>query len=350
MNLSLLYNLDESRLEVFEEDIVVPESRKVYLKHIPKLNTLYITDITLIFDGEPLTGQALFDYRAEYDYVAAKGILIFSQGDVGSTFHCRYVPVASRVDASVVNELITFGNTYDGNIWTKADLLDSSSGEKVAWNVIKDRPLNASAVRDGLLSKEDKQKLDLIPSPLQVKPIGSITVGDLTIEPATWGGTVTFAETDTLTPVIMENEDTGAKYLEFRVNIAAVTKDLSMYMEALKGTTGTPSDLNRYVTNDDPRMTDARNPLAHKHTIEDVLALQSSLDDKANVQHRHNVEDIDGLTTIQGPQGPQGEKARRVTRATLAHKALRVKKAIRATLARKALRVKKGSKVTRRYL
>ena len=89
MNLSLLYNLDESRLEVFEEDIVVPESRKVYLKHIPKLNTLYITDITLIFDGEPLTGQALFDYRAEYDYVAAKGILIFSQGDVGSTFHCR---------------------------------------------------------------------------------------------------------------------------------------------------------------------------------------------------------------------------------------------------------------------
>ena len=308
MNLSLLYNLDESRLEVFEEDIVVPESRKVYLKHIPKLNTLYITDITLIFDGEPLTGQALFDYRAEYDYVAAKGILIFSQGDVGSTFHCRYVPVASRVDASVVNELITFGNTYDGNIWTKADLLDSSSGEKVAWNVIKDRPLNASAVRDGLLSKEDKQKLDLIPSPLQVKPIGSITVGDLTIEPATWGGTVTFAETDTLTPVIMQNEDTGAKYLEFRVNIAAVTKDLSMYMEALKGTTGTPSDLNRYVTNDDPRMTDARNPLAHKHTIEDVLALQSSLDGKANVQHRHNVEDIDGLTTIQGPQGPRGEK------------------------------------------
>lgn len=308
MNLSLLYNLDESRLEVFEEDIVVPESRKVYLKHIPKLNTLYITGITLIFDGDPIAGQALFDYRAEYDYVAAKGILIFSSSDVGSTFHCRYVPVASRVDASVVNELITFGNTYDGNIWTKEDLMDSKSGEKVAWAVIKDRPLNASSVRDGLLSKEDKQKLDLIPSPLQVKPVGSIQIGDVSIAPTTWGGPITFAETDTLTPLIITDEDSGAKYIEFRVNIAAVTKDLSMYMEALKGTSGTPSDLNRYVTNDDPRMTNARNPLAHQHTISDVLALQTSLDGKANVQHRHNVDEIDGLTTIQGPPGPQGEK------------------------------------------
>lgn len=35
---------------------------------------------------------------------------------------------------------------------------------------------------------------------------------------------------------------------------------------ALAGTDGTPSDLNRYVTNSDPRLTDARTPVAHAST------------------------------------------------------------------------------------
>lgn len=39
---------------------------------------------------------------------------------------------------------------------------------------------------------------------------------------------------------------------------------------ALAGTNGTPSDSNRYVTNSDPRLSDARTPTAHTHVIADI--------------------------------------------------------------------------------
>lgn len=51
--------------------------------------------------------------------------------------------------------------------------------------------------------------------------------------------------------------------------------------DALAGTSGVPSNTNRYVTNADPRNTDARTPTAHTHPISDVTSLQSSLDAKA---------------------------------------------------------------------
>lgn len=303
MNLSYLYNLDESRTSVYEQDFVVPENRKVYLDHIPRKDTLAITGITLIFSGEPLTGQALFDYRADYDYVAAKGILIFAAGDIGSSFHARYIPVASRVDAATINELIRVGNYVDGNVWTKKELLDAKTGEIIDWGVIKGRPRLATATSDGLLSKDDKQKLDMIPHPLQTKAIGGIEAQGETAYPVKWGGNIEFLETETISPVV-----TGGNQVEFRVNISAVMKDVSMYIEAMKGTVGVPGDLNRYVTDQDPRLTDARNPLKHNHSIDDILALQENLDRKSNVGHTHEVEDIIGLSVIQGPIGPQGEK------------------------------------------
>lgn len=301
MNLPMLYNIDESRTLVYEQDIVVPESRKVYLDHIPKVNTLNITGITLIFEGVPLPGQALFDYRAEYDYVAAKGILLFSEGDVGKTFHARYIPVASRVDATVINELIRVCNYLDGTVWTKTDLLTPVQKDIIAWTAIKDRPVLATQYKEGLLSSSDKQKLDLMAHPLQVKAVGSIKVNNLTATPPTWGGSIEFIETDTLTPVIVD----GTK-VEFRVNIASVTRDLSMYMDALKGTYGTPADENRYVTDNDPRMVNARPPEAHHHNIADVVNLENELDGRALVQHRHLVDEIDGLSVIEGPPGPIG--------------------------------------------
>ena len=244
MNLPLLYNIDETRTLVYEQDFIVPESRKVYLDHIPKVNTLFISGITLIFEGVPLPGQALFDYRAEYDYVAAKGILLFSEGDVGKTFHARYVPVASRVDATVINELIRVCNYVDGTVWTKTDLLEPVQKDIIAWTAIKDRPLLATQVKEGLLSASDKQKLDLMANPLQVKTVGSIKVNDKQAVPTSWGGPIEFIETDTLTPVIVDNHK-----VEFRVNIAAVTKDLSQFMAALEGTYGEPTEGNEYVTN-----------------------------------------------------------------------------------------------------
>lgn len=302
MNLSYLYNLDESRSQVYEQQILVPASKKVYLDHIPKVNTLQIVGIQLIFDGEPLTGQALFNYRSEYDYVAAKGIVIFNSADVGKTFNVRYVPVASRVDASIINELIRVGNALDGNVWTKDELLNPKTGEVIVWDIIKNRPLLASQVKDGLLSKEDKAKLDLIPNPVQVKAIGSILINDAYAVPTEWGGSVKFVESETLVPVIKD-----ANTIEFRVNVSAVMKDLSAYMEALKGTHGVPSDLNRYVTNDDPRMTDARQPLKHQHTISDVINLQQQLDNKAAKVHTHTASEITDLSVIQGPPGEKGD-------------------------------------------
>ena len=301
MNLPMLYNIDESRTLVYEQDIVVPESRKVYLDHIPKVNTLNITGITLIFEGVPLPGQALFDYRAEYDYVAAKGILLFSEGDVGKTFHARYIPVASRVDATVINELIRVCNYLDGTVWTKSDLLTPVQKDIVAWTAIKDRPVLATQYKEGLFSASDKQKLDLMAHPMQVKAIGAIKINNLRAEPTTWGGPVEFIETDTLTPIIVD----GNK-IEFRVNIASVNRDLAMYMDAMKGTYGTPADENRYVTDTDPRMTNARPPEAHLHNIVDVVNLQSELDGRALVEHRHLVDEIDGLSVVEGPPGPIG--------------------------------------------
>lgn len=303
MNLSPLYNLDESRTSVYEQDFTVPSTRKVYLDHIPKKDTLAITGITLIFSGEPLTGQALFDYRADYDYVAAKGILIFAANDVGGTFHARYIPVASRVDASTINELIRVGNYIDGNVWTKSELLDAATGEVIDWGVIKGRPRLATISSDGLLSKDDKQKLDMIPHPTQVKAVGGLTAQGESAYPLTWGGTIEFLETDTITPVVVDNNK-----IEFRANVSAILKDVSQYVEAMKGTVGTPGALNRFVTDQDPRLSDARNPLKHNHSISDVLSLQTTLDNKSNVGHTHSVDDVIGLTVIQGPVGPQGEK------------------------------------------
>lgn len=303
MNLSPLYNLDESRTSVYEQDFTVPSTKKVYLDHIPKKDTLAITGITLIFSGEPLTGQALFDYRADYDYVAAKGILIFTAADVGHTFHARYIPVASRVDASTINELIRVGNYVDGNVWTKSELSNAATGEVIDWGVIKGKPELATINSDGLLSKDDKKKLDMIPYPTQVKAVGGLTAQGRTAYPPSWGGNIEFLETDTITPVVVENSR-----IEFRANVSAILRDISQYIEAMKGTVGTPGDLNRYVTNQDPRLSDARNPLKHNHIITDILSLQAVLDKKSNVGHTHSVDDVVGLTVVQGPVGPQGKK------------------------------------------
>lgn len=49
---------------------------------------------------------------------------------------------------------------------------------------------------------------------------------------------------------------------------------------ALPGTNGTPSGTNKYVTDSDPRNSDARTPLAHGHVIANTAGLQTALDGK----------------------------------------------------------------------
>lgn len=50
--------------------------------------------------------------------------------------------------------------------------------------------------------------------------------------------------------------------------------------QALAGTSGIPSSANKYVTDQDPRNSNARTPTAHTHPISDVVGLQTALDGK----------------------------------------------------------------------
>ncbi|MET3956880.1 hypothetical protein ABIE52_003746 [Rhodococcus sp. OAS809] len=58
------------------------------------------------------------------------------------------------------------------------------------------------------------------------------------------------------------------------------------------GPKGDPGD----VSNDDPRLTNARPPTAHSHAVADVTGLQGALDGKAPTSHAHAEGDVTGLT------------------------------------------------------
>jgi hypothetical protein len=64
---------------------------------------------------------------------------------------------------------------------------------------------------------------------------------------------------------------------------------------ALEGTFGTPGTAQRFVTNGDPRLSDARAPTGHTHPVGDVSGLQAALDGKAASSHSHAQADITGL-------------------------------------------------------
>lgn len=66
---------------------------------------------------------------------------------------------------------------------------------------------------------------------------------------------------------------------------------------ALSGTNGTPSNTNRYVTDSDPRNTNARTPLAHTHPISDIVNLQTVLNNKSDVGHTHTPAQV-GLGNV----------------------------------------------------
>lgn len=53
--------------------------------------------------------------------------------------------------------------------------------------------------------------------------------------------------------------------------------------------------LSTRVLDSDPRMTDARMPLAHSHPIAGVTGLQAALDAKAGLSHSHVIADVTGL-------------------------------------------------------
>lgn len=75
---------------------------------------------------------------------------------------------------------------------------------------------------------------------------------------------------------------------------------------ALSGTSGTPGDANRFVTDQDPRNSDSRAPTAHVHAYAatshahpegDVTGLTASLSGKAPLAHGHVEQDVVGLVS-----------------------------------------------------
>lgn len=61
---------------------------------------------------------------------------------------------------------------------------------------------------------------------------------------------------------------------------------------ALPGTNGTPGAANKYVTNSDPRNTDARTPASHGHPESEITNLVTDLAGKAAATHYHAATDI----------------------------------------------------------
>lgn len=84
-------------------------------------------------------------------------------------------------------------------------------------------------------------------------------------------------------------KSTGAIKISHSYELTSNEKD------ALAGTNGTPSASNKFVTDSDPRNSDARTPLAHTHPESDVVNLVSDLATKqANVQYKDEGSNIGG--------------------------------------------------------
>jgi hypothetical protein len=54
-------------------------------------------------------------------------------------------------------------------------------------------------------------------------------------------------------------------------------------------------DVSNFVDTDDARLSDARTPIAHMHSVSEVTGLENELADKALVDHDHIIADVTGL-------------------------------------------------------
>lgn len=293
----MLYNIDPTRTATINETLTLDANGKQFLTYIPKRDSIVVPGYSIITSGTPGTLDILVEWRDQYEYLNAKGELVFNAANAGATFTVTYVPIASRVDAEVINKLIALANTLDGNTYSKTELATAGSAN-VAWGNIPDRPSVATSVTAGLLRSSDQSKLDAMDE--TKKPIGSIVVGSNSLAPSTWGGPVELIETPTIKPEIKNGK------VQLSVNIAAVNNTTAGQQDALLGTAGTPSATNKYVTDSDGRLTDARPPMPHTHSENDVSTLIGDLANKSELGHMHPVTDITGLSVIAGPQGVPG--------------------------------------------
>ena len=89
-------------------------------------------------------------------------------------------------------------------------------------------------------------------------------------------------------------------------NVSEANDPTAAQKAALAGTNGTPGTDNRFVTNTDPRNSDARTPAMHGHAFSDITDTPTTvggygITDAAEVEHGHDFGDItDTPTTVDG--------------------------------------------------
>jgi hypothetical protein len=130
----------------------------------------------------------------------------------------------------------------------------------------------------------DKRKVDRID--INTNPVGVVYADNTPLVPITYGGSIKLKSTATID--IIPHTDTNE--IELVVNQAGLALPSNDAIEAMTGTYGTPSTDNRFVTDEDPRMSDSRTPEQHLHPVEDVSGLQDVLNTKANSQHAHTAD------------------------------------------------------------
>ena len=274
MNLPLLYNLNTGRSTQYTETITVGVDGTAYLTHIPLKDSLTVTGYNIVsfreYDSVPTLDatQVALNWGDEYNYIISTGLLYFNVSEAGKEVVVAYIPAASRIDAEILNQIIVFANTYDGNIYTKAELAAPSTAQ-IHWSNLTFAPGVASEDAEGFLSAADKQKLNIIDG--TKTPIGGINSGGTVISPDTWGGNVTIEETSTIIP------STDGGNIRLDVNPSAFTSLSTSIVQALSGTSGSPGNTNRYVTSSDARLSDSRTPVPHVHSESDITGLVAAL-------------------------------------------------------------------------
>ncbi len=155
----------------------------------------------------------------------------------------------------------------------------------------------ATSSSNGMMSNTDKAKLDTINANAQVNQnaFSNVQVGSTTIQAD--------GVTDTLELIAGTGVTLAADATNDRVTITghSNTNDPTIDQKAaLTGTNGSPSSTNKYVTSSDPRLSDARTPIAHTHAGSDVTSTVANATAATKLQTARTINGVafDGTTNI----------------------------------------------------
>ena len=308
--MEFLYNYDPDRVELFTDTLTVPSTGLVRLSHIPKEGSLNITGFTPTASDNPGPLEFFYLYSPDGEYWRATGILKVNASLAGTQLEVIYIPIGSRMDATLVSPLFSWIQTNKDKVVLKEQLSNHLSGLTIDWRLIINAPPMATTLVDGFMSKSHVRLLSMMVQ--DVYPLGEIRTGNGVFTPTQWAETLTVEDTVFITNSItgkVLKTDLTSKYRNFLND---------NHIAASLGTVGVPSSTNKYVTANDPQYLApvpgghshvqaditglpealaSKAALVHTHTIGSINELQTTLDLKANTNHAHNIQNITGLDT-----------------------------------------------------